>query len=114
MSNYRTAGVLWLIAAVSSAASTIAFRSDSVWYAITLVASGVAAAVGVLLLMRATKSTVGLSTLIGAAWVAMYVVLIVDQIDDVQSWTANAFFALLGAVAAVIAYRAGQTTNSSR
>ncbi len=112
MKGHNTAGMLWLIAAVFSAAATLVFRpTDSVWYGITLAGSGVAAAVAVLLWIRPTSSTVGLSTLVGVAWAVMYVILVFDQIEDVQAWTANAFFALLGVAAALIAYRTTRTTS---
>ena len=111
MKSYRTAGVLWLVAAVFSAGATIAFRNDSVWYVITLIGSVIAAAVGVLLLSRANSSTVRLSTLVAVAWVVMYLILTVDQIDSVGAWTTDVFLALVGAVAAAIAYRASLATD---
>ena len=108
MNRFQTAGVLWLVAAVSSAGATVVFRDDSAWYAVTLAASAVAALLGVLLLWRPNNTTVLFSTLIGVAWVVMYVVLIAIQSDDIQAWTANAFFGLVGGAAAFIAYKAGR------
>jgi len=105
MTRFRTAGVLWLVAAVLSAAATLVFRDDA-WYAVTLVASLVAALVGILLIWRSTPTTVLVSTILGVVWVVVYVILVVDQFDDVQAWTADAFFGLVGGAAAFIAYRA--------
>ena len=108
MNRFQTASVLWLAAAVTSAAATIIFRGDDVWYVITLVASGVAAVLGILLLWRPTAPTVLVSTIAGAAWVVLYAALVVIQSDDIQAWTADAFFALLGGAASFIGYRAGR------
>ncbi len=108
MKSFRTAGVLWLAAAALSAAATIIFRGNEVWYAITLVASAVAAVLGITLLWRPNSTSVLMSTISGVAWVALYVVLVAVQSDDIQAWTADAFFALLGGAAALISNRAGR------
>jgi hypothetical protein len=108
VSSFRTAGVLWLVAAVLGATLTLIFRGDSIWYAITLIASGVAIVLGVLLLRRPTSTSVSLSTLGGVAWVVIYALLVADQSDDIQAWTADALLAVFGALAAFIGYRAGQ------
>jgi len=106
--SFRTAGVLWSAAAVLSAAATIIFRENEVWYAITLAASAVAAVLGITLLWRPNNTTELMSTISGVAWVAVYMVLIVVQSDDIQAWTADAVFALLGGAAALISNWAGR------
>lgn len=108
MNRFQTAGVLWLVAAVSSAVATIAFREDSVWYLITLAASGVTAALGILVLWRPNKTSIFLSTIGGVGWIVLYGILVAIQSDDLQAWTANALFVVLGAAAAFLAYRAAQ------
>ncbi len=47
------------------------------------------------------------STIAGAARVVLYVILSVVQSVDIQTGTADAFFALPGGAAAFIRYRAG-------
>jgi hypothetical protein len=112
VNGFQIAGVLWLAAAVSSAWATMIFRDDA-WYAITLVASAVAALVGILLLWRPNGARLLLSTVVGVAWVVMYGVLIVIQWDDFGAWSGNAFFGLVGAAGAYIAYRTGATKPDS-
>ncbi len=108
MSRYQTAAVVWLVAAGLGAAVTVIFRDDSAWYAITLVASAAAVLVGVGLLWRPNATTILYSTIVGVGWVVTYLILIAIQSDDMQAWTADAFLALVGGVAAFVAYRAGQ------
>ena len=110
MKRFKMAGVLWLVAAVTSALATVVFRNDSTWFAITLAASAIAALVGILLLGQPSNTVVLASSIVGVVWVVMYLILVADQYDDVQAWTANAFFALVGGTAAVVAYRAGRQT----
>jgi hypothetical protein len=114
MNRFQIAGILWLIAAVLSAAVTVAFRTDTdmtakmdttLSSAITLIGSAVAAVIGILLLWRPSSITVLLSTIGGVAWVAMYGALTVVQFPD-TGWATNAVLGLVGAAAAVVAYRA--------
>jgi hypothetical protein len=118
MNRYQIAGILWLIAAVLSAAVTVAFRTDTdmtatmdttVSSAITLVASAIAAVIGILLLWRPSSTTVLLSTIGCVAWVAMYGALTVLQFGE-AGWATDAVLGLVGAVAAVVAYRAQPVT----
>lgn len=104
MSRFQIAGVIWLIAAAAGAATTVIFRDEGTWYVVTLIASAVVAVVGILLMWKPGMTTSFLSTLLGIAWVAMYVALVIDQWDDFQAWTADAFLALVGAVAAFVGY----------
>ncbi|MFZ0014884.1 MAG: hypothetical protein WAL25_12310 [Acidimicrobiia bacterium] len=108
MTRFRTAGVMWLVAAVLSAATTFVFRDGSAWYAITFVASTLAAVLGIMLLWRPNSATVLMSTIGGVAWVVLYAVLIAIQSDDLQAWTADAFFVVLGGAAAFISAKAGR------
>jgi len=109
MNRLQVAGVVWLVAAVIGALATVIFRGDEpAWYAITLVASAIAAAIGILLLWRPSRTTVVLSTLGGVAWVVLYGALIAIQSADIQAWTADLLFAVIGAVAAILAYRASR------
>lgn len=108
MSRYQTSGVLWLAAAALGAGVTIAFRDDDAWYAITLVASAIAAVVGVLLLWRPASPVVLWSTIGGIAWVALYTVLVIVQSDEIQAWATDALLAAIGATTAFVAYSAGR------
>jgi hypothetical protein len=117
MNRYQIAGVLWLVAAALGAAVTVAFRTDTdmtattammdttTSSAITFVASAIAAVIGVLLLWRPSSTTVLLSTIGGVAWVAIYGALTVLQYGE-TGWATDLGLALVGAVAAVVAYRA--------
>lgn len=98
-------GVIWLLAAISSGISTLVFREDSIWYPTTLAASGVAIVIGIVALIRFDRTIARASVVLGFLWVAMYVALLLIQIDDVQAWTANLFFALLGATASLVSWR---------
>ncbi|MGB7859903.1 MAG: hypothetical protein WBM90_05350 [Acidimicrobiia bacterium] len=108
MNRYQTAGVMWLIAAALSATATVVFREDTTWFVITIVASAIAAVLGILLLLRPNRTTGLLSALGGIAWVTMYAVLIVIQSDDVQAWSADAVFLLVGAAASLIGFSGGR------
>ncbi|MGC2239534.1 MAG: hypothetical protein WA726_01710, partial [Acidimicrobiia bacterium] len=108
LTRFRAAGVMWLVAAVLSAATTVVFRDDSAWYAITLVASTLAVVLGIMLLWRPNSASVLMSTIGGVVWVVLYAVLIAIQSDDLQAWTADAFFVVLGGAAAFISARAGR------
>jgi hypothetical protein len=114
MNRYQIASVLWLTAAVLGAAVTVAFRTDTdmtpkmdttISSAITLVASAFAAVIGILLLWRPGSMTVLLSTIGGVAWVALYGALTVIQLGE-TGWATDLGLGLVGAVAAVFAYRA--------
>jgi hypothetical protein len=114
MNRYQIAGILWLIAAVLGAAVTVAFRTDAdmtattyttIASAITLVGSAIAAVIGLLLVSRPSSTTVLLSTIAGVAWVAMYAFLTVIQFGEI-GWATDVVLGLIGAAAAVVAYRA--------
>jgi hypothetical protein len=106
MSRLQGAGVLWLLAGVIGAAMTIVFRDDAIWYAVTLLLSGMGALIGIGLIWRPGIATVGLSSIGGVAWVATYGVLTVIQSADVQAWTADVFVGFVGAITAIVAYSA--------
>src|SRR6185369_4956511 len=100
--------------ALLGAAVTVAFRTDTdmtakvdttISSAITFIGSAIAAVVGVLLLWRPSSTTVLLSTIGGVAWIAVYGALTVIQFPD-TGWATNAVLGLVGAAAAVVAYRA--------
>jgi O-antigen/teichoic acid export membrane protein len=105
MTRFQVAGILWLAAAIIGAAMTIVFRDD-VALAVTLVASVIGALIGIGLIWRPGIATVGLSSILGVAWVVTYGVLTVIQSADIQAWTADAFVGLVGATAAIVAYSA--------
>jgi hypothetical protein len=106
MNRLQGGGVLWLVAAIIGAAMTIAFRDDAIWYAVTLLLSGIGALIGIGLIWRPGIATVGLSSIGGVAWVATYGVLTVIQSGDIQAWTADVFVGSVGAIAAIVAYSA--------
>jgi FtsH-binding integral membrane protein len=106
MTRLQGAGVLWLAAALIGAAMTIVFRDDPTWYAITLFASVVAALIGIGLIWRPSSAVVGLSSIVGVVWIVTYGLLTVIQSDDIQAWTADLFVGLVGAIVAIVAYRA--------
>lgn len=100
-----SAGVIWLLAALTSGVSTLVFREDSVWYPITLVACVLAIGIGILLMVRLSRAVSLASVSLGFLWVGLYMALLVIQFDDIQAWTADLFFAVLGATAAFKSYR---------
>lgn len=109
MNQYRIAGIAWLVAAVLGAVVTVAYRGmDPTWYAITLVASAIAAGIGILLLWRPGSATVLLSTIGAVAWVVMYGALAVIQSAEIEAWPTDTGLGIIGAVAGVLAYRAGR------
>jgi hypothetical protein len=117
VSRYQIAGILWLIAAVLGAAVTVVFRTDTdmtattammdttTSSAITLVACAIAAVIGIVLLWRPSSTTVLLSTIGGVAWVAVYGALTVIQFGE-TGWATDAVLGLIGAAAALVAYKA--------
>lgn len=108
MTRFQSAGVLWLAAAIIGAAMTIVFRTDATWYAATLVASAIAAVIGIGLAWRPGSATVGLSSIGAVGWVVLYGILTAIQSDDIGAWTADVFVGLVGAIAAIVAFTAGR------
>ena len=106
MSKSRTAGFVWIVAAVLGALATVVFRVDQVQWVVTLLASVIALAVGVWLLRPSSATAFLASTLAGLGWVALYVVLAVIQSDEIAAWVTDIFLAAVGGVAGLIAFRA--------
>jgi hypothetical protein len=106
MGNVRTAGFVWIVAAVLGALATAVFRVDQVQWVVTLVASAIGLAVGVWLVRRPSATAILASTLAGVSWVALYATLAVVQSGEVAAWVTDAFLAGTGAVGALLAFRA--------
>lgn len=106
MSESRTAGIVWIVAAVLGALATVVFRVDQVQWVLTLIASAIALAVGVWLVRPQSATAILASTLAGVGWVGLYVVLAVIQSDEIAAWVTDIFLAAVGGVAALLAFRA--------
>lgn len=105
MSQVRTAGFVWIVAAVLGALATAVFRVDQVQWVVTLVASAIGLAVGVWLVRRPSAAILA-STLAGVGWVALYAILAVVQSGEIAAWVTDAFLAAIGGVGSLVAFRA--------
>ncbi len=66
MSQVRTAGLVWIVAAVLGALATIIFGDGQVQWVLTLAGSAIALVVGVWLFWRTSATAILASTLAGA------------------------------------------------
>jgi hypothetical protein len=108
MDRLRLAGVVWIVAAVLAIVVAIAYRFDMMnaleWAVITVVAGIVAAILGVLLVWRSNAALVRWSNIAGVVWVVLYAALALLQADDAAAWTTDVALAVIGGLAALIAY----------
>jgi uncharacterized membrane protein HdeD (DUF308 family) len=102
----RLAGILWVVAALLAMAATFGFRDDQLQVVVTLAAGVIALALGALMLLRPTSPWIRLSRFVGAAWLALYLVLAVMQADEIVAWTTDIVVGVVGVAAAFIAFRA--------
>jgi hypothetical protein len=109
MNRLRLAGVVWVVAAVLGIMLSIAYRfemSDALgWAVITILAGMLAAILGVALVWRRVTALVRWSNIAGVAWVVLYAALALQQADDVAAWPTDVVLAVIGGLAALIAYR---------
>ena len=106
MNRFGIAGAVWLVAAGFAIAMTLIFRTDPVQWVATMAVGAAAVVVGVWLIARPSVLVVSASNVVGVAWTALYVVLTVQQSDDVGAWTTDVALIVIGAAAALAAYRA--------
>lgn len=101
----KSAGVLWLIAAVFGAAITIIFRIDPFQWVVTMTTGLAAAIVGVQLVSRPSAATFTLSNVAGMVWLVVYLALIILQRAELVAWGTDLFLGVLGVSAAALEYR---------
>ncbi|HYN70439.1 MAG TPA: hypothetical protein VEX41_09540 [Candidatus Eisenbacteria bacterium] len=106
MSRLGIAGVVWLVAAGFAIAMTLIFRTDPVQWVVTMATGVVAAVVGVGLIVRPSALLVSASNVVAVVWIVLYVVLTVQQADELAAWTTDVFLFAMGAAAGLAAYRA--------
>ncbi len=103
MNRPRVAGVLWLIAGLSSAGIAF-FLTDPLTLALFIVGAAVGAVMGLALLLRPAEGLVGWSTVAGVAWLVAYgavaLLNITNPIEEVLSVVWIIAFGVLGAFAA--------------
>ena len=105
MNRLGFAGALWLVAAAFAIAMTLIFRVDPVQWAVTMAVGGIAALVGLWLLLRPSARVVIASNAVAVAWIILYAVLTVQQFDEVAAWTTDIALVAIGAAAGFVAYR---------
>ena len=106
MNRFGIAGVLWLAAAGFAIAVTLIFRIDPVGWVVTMAAGVVAAVLGLWLIARPSALVASASNAVAVVWTVLYVVLTVQQADDLAALTTDVFLIAVGAAAGVVAYRA--------
>jgi hypothetical protein len=104
--RFANAGVLWLVAAGFAIAVTLTFRVDPVHWALTMAVSVVAAAAGLWLIARPSALVLSASNVVAVVWAVLYVVLTLQQSDDVAAMTTDVALIAIGAAAGLAAYRA--------
>lgn len=117
MNRLRVAGVVWLVAAVLSIVVAIAYRFEMMnaihWALITILAGVLAAILGLALAWRTNADLVRWSNIAGVAWVVLYVVLAFQQADEPAAWPTDVALAVVGGLAAVIAYRGARVAGAT-
>ena len=106
MNRFAIAGVLWFVAAGFAIAVTLTFRVDPVHWALTMAVSVAAAAAGLWLIARSSALGLSASNVVAVVWTVLYVVLTVQQSDDVAATTTDVALIAIGAAAGLAAYRA--------
>ena len=112
MDRLRGAGLLWTIAALLAIVTTIVFRVDQLQIIVTLVLGAIALGVGLWLLSGATGMAIQASTVVGVAWVFLFVALAVIQSDEIAAWSTDVAVGVFGAVAAVMAHRTAAASRA--
>jgi len=106
MNRLGIAGALWLVAAALAIVMTLVFRTDPVQWVITIAVGVVAAVLGLWLIARPNAMVVSASNGVAVAWTVLYVVLAVQQSDELAAWTTDVALMAIGAAAGLAAYRA--------
>jgi hypothetical protein len=106
MNRLGIAGVLWLVAAGFAIAMTIIFRVDPVQWVVTIAVAMVAAILGLWLIARPRDLVMSASNVVAVVWTVLYVVLAVQQSDELAAWTTDVALIAIGAASGLVAYRA--------
>jgi hypothetical protein len=106
VNRFAIAAVLWLVAAGFAIAVTLTFRVDPVQWAVTMAVSVAAAAAGLWLIARSSALGLSASNVVAVVWAVLYVLLTVQQSDDVAAMTTDVALIAIGAAAGLAAYRA--------
>jgi hypothetical protein len=107
MNRHGIAGVLWLIAAAFAIAMTLIFRTDPVQVVSTIAVGVAGAIVGPWLIARPSAVAVSASNGVAVTWIVLYVVLTVQQSDELAAWTTDVALIAIGAAAGLATYIAG-------
>jgi uncharacterized membrane protein len=107
MNRLGIAGALWLVAAAFAIAMTLIFRTDPVQVVITIAVGVAAAIVGPWLIARPSAVAVSASNGVAVTWIVLYVVLTVQQSDELAAWTTDVALIAIGAAAGLATYIAG-------
>jgi hypothetical protein len=110
MSRSRTAGVLWLIAGVSTAGIAF-FIVDPVTLGAFIIGVVAAVALGLAFWFRPSPDLVTRSNVAGAAWlVAFGTIIVLNITNPVEEVLSLVWILLFGVLGAATAYRWGRTT----
>lgn len=110
MSRSRTAGVLWLIAGVSTAGIAF-FIVDPVTLGAFIIGVVAAVVLGLALLFRPSPGLVRWSNVAGAAWlVAFGTIIVLNITNPLEEVLSLVWILLFGVLGAVTAYRWGRGT----
>lgn len=110
MSRLRTAGVLWLIAGVSTAGIAF-FIVDPVTLGAFIIGVVAAVVLGLAFLFRPSPGLVTWSNVAGAAWlVAFGTITVLNITNPVEEVLSLVWILLFGVLGAITAYRWGCTT----
>lgn len=105
MNRPRVAGVLWLIAGLSSAGIAF-FLTDPLTLALFIVGAAVGALMGLAFLFRPSEGLVGWSTLAGVAWLVAYgAVTLLNITNPIEEVLSVIWIVVFGALGALTAYR---------
>ena len=114
MNWLRTAGILWVVAALLAIAITLIFRIDAVQIVVTIAVAAVAAVLGLWIIVRPSTPAAPLSNVVGVAWLVLYAALTILQFGDLAAWATDVFLAVIGLGATLAVYRAPREAISRR
>jgi uncharacterized membrane protein HdeD (DUF308 family) len=104
MKSRRLAESLWLVAAGFAVAMTVIFRTDPAQWLVTIAAGVFAVVLGFWLISRPSTRVVSASAVLTVVWTVLYVMLMVQQSDEVAAWTTDIALLAIGLAAGLVTH----------
>ena len=111
MNRMRLAGSLWLLAAGFAVAMTVIFRTDPAQWLVTIAVGVFAVVLGFGLISRPSSRVLSASAVLTVVWTVLYVVLMVQQSDEVAAWTTDIALVAIGLAAGLVTHHGAARTS---